>query len=186
MPLAARMRPRNARRIRRPAAFPRPRQAPAADARSRPAQLGHFLRPAGHGKNVAGAGHRHAHPPRLRALNAAASGVKELRAVLDEARDALAADWQRARSCSSTSCTVSTARSRTCCCPTSKRALSRLIGATTHNPFFSLVSPLVSRSQIFEFQTLDHGDVLALLAARARRRRARPGPATTSRPPTRP
>ena len=39
----------------------------------------------------------------------------------------------------------------------------RLIGATTSNPFFALVSPLVSRSQIFEFKVLSQEDVLTLL-----------------------
>jgi putative ATPase len=39
----------------------------------------------------------------------------------------------------------------------------RLIGATTHNPFFFVNSPLVSRSQIFELQPLDGEDILKLL-----------------------
>jgi len=39
----------------------------------------------------------------------------------------------------------------------------RLIGATTHNPFFFVNSPLVSRSQIFELQPLDESDILKLL-----------------------
>lgn len=39
----------------------------------------------------------------------------------------------------------------------------RLIGATTHNPFFFVNSPLVSRSQIFELQALDETAVEGLL-----------------------
>ena len=39
----------------------------------------------------------------------------------------------------------------------------RLIGATTHNPFFFVNSPLVSRSQIFELQPLSEEDILGLL-----------------------
>ncbi|HTD87310.1 MAG TPA: AAA family ATPase, partial [Candidatus Binatia bacterium] len=39
----------------------------------------------------------------------------------------------------------------------------RLIGATTHNPFFFVNSPLVSRSQIFELRPLTEHDVLQLL-----------------------
>jgi len=39
----------------------------------------------------------------------------------------------------------------------------KLIGATTHNPFFFVNSPLVSRSQIFELQPLEEADLLALL-----------------------
>jgi putative ATPase len=39
----------------------------------------------------------------------------------------------------------------------------RLIGATTHNPFFFVNSPLVSRSQVFELQPLTEEDLLGLL-----------------------
>ena len=39
----------------------------------------------------------------------------------------------------------------------------RLIGATTHNPFFFVNSPLVSRSQIFELRPLEERDLLDLL-----------------------
>ncbi len=39
----------------------------------------------------------------------------------------------------------------------------RLIGATTHNPFFYVNSPLVSRSQVFELKPLTTDDVKTLL-----------------------
>lgn len=39
----------------------------------------------------------------------------------------------------------------------------RLIGATTHNPFFYVNAPLVSRSQIFELKPLAPGDIKTLL-----------------------
>jgi putative ATPase len=39
----------------------------------------------------------------------------------------------------------------------------RLIGATTHNPFFYLNSPLVSRSQVFELEALGREDLILLL-----------------------
>ncbi|MBF0533301.1 MAG: AAA family ATPase [Candidatus Omnitrophica bacterium] len=38
-----------------------------------------------------------------------------------------------------------------------------LIGATVMNPFFSLISPLVSRSLVFELQPLTQADILSLL-----------------------
>lgn len=38
----------------------------------------------------------------------------------------------------------------------------RLIGATTHNPFFYINSPLVSRSQVFELRPLSLNDLLIL------------------------
>jgi putative ATPase len=39
----------------------------------------------------------------------------------------------------------------------------RLIGATTHNPFFFVNAPLVSRSQIFELKSLTEDDLFDLL-----------------------
>lgn len=95
-------------------------------------------------------------------LNAAASGVKELRAALEEARDRLAGSgagtilfidelhrFNRAQ--------------QDVLLPDVEAGIVSLIGATTSNPFFSLVSPLVSRSQVFEFRPLAKTDVLALL-----------------------
>jgi putative ATPase len=40
----------------------------------------------------------------------------------------------------------------------------KLIGATTHNPFFFVNSPLVSRSQIFELHPLTEAELLLLMA----------------------
>lgn len=47
--------------------------------------------------------------------------------------------------------------------PDVESGVIRLIGATTHNPFFFVNSPLVSRSQIFELRPLTEGEVLKLL-----------------------
>ncbi len=47
--------------------------------------------------------------------------------------------------------------------PDVESGVVRLIGATTHNPFFFVNSPLVSRSQIFELQALTEDDLLELL-----------------------
>jgi putative ATPase len=46
--------------------------------------------------------------------------------------------------------------------PDVEAGVVRLIGATTHNPFFFVNSPLVSRSQIFELRPLAESDLLAL------------------------
>jgi putative ATPase len=45
----------------------------------------------------------------------------------------------------------------------------RLIGATTHNPFFYVNSPLVSRSQIFQLKPLAPADITTLLRRAAQR-----------------
>jgi putative ATPase len=47
--------------------------------------------------------------------------------------------------------------------PDVESGVVRLIGATTHNPFFFVNSPLVSRSQIFELRPLTEEDLLELL-----------------------
>lgn len=96
------------------------------------------------------------------AINAAASGVKELRAELDRARDRLAVDGLR------TILFVDELHrfNRTqqdVLLPDVEAGVVSLVGATTANPFFSLVSPLVSRSQIFEFRPIEEQHVLELL-----------------------
>ncbi|HTI97646.1 MAG TPA: replication-associated recombination protein A [Dongiaceae bacterium] len=48
--------------------------------------------------------------------------------------------------------------------PDVESGVIRLIGATTHNPFFFVNSPLVSRSQIFELRPLGEDDLFDLLA----------------------
>jgi putative ATPase len=47
--------------------------------------------------------------------------------------------------------------------PDVENGVVKLIGATTHNPFFFVNSPLVSRSQIFELQPLTEADLLGLM-----------------------
>ncbi len=47
--------------------------------------------------------------------------------------------------------------------PDVESGVVRLIGATTHNPFFFVNSPLVSRSQIFELRPLEEEELFALL-----------------------
>ncbi|MGA2655980.1 MAG: replication-associated recombination protein A [Verrucomicrobiota bacterium] len=47
--------------------------------------------------------------------------------------------------------------------PDVEGGIVRLIGATTHNPFFFVNSPLVSRSQIFELRALSEEELCSLL-----------------------
>jgi len=47
--------------------------------------------------------------------------------------------------------------------PEVESGIIRLIGATTHNPFFFVNSPLVSRSQIFELHPLTEAELLAVM-----------------------
>lgn len=47
--------------------------------------------------------------------------------------------------------------------PDVESGLVCLIGATTHNPFFYVNSPLVSRSQVFQLEALSDADLVALM-----------------------
>jgi putative ATPase len=47
--------------------------------------------------------------------------------------------------------------------PDVENGVVRLIGATTHNPFFFVNAPLVSRSQVFELQPLSEEDLRGLI-----------------------
>ncbi len=94
--------------------------------------------------------------------NAAAIGVREVRDVLDRARKRLENDgagtiffldeihrFNRAQ--------------QDVLLNDVERGIVTLIGATTENPFFAINSPLVSRSQIFQFQPLDEPQVAQLI-----------------------
>lgn len=95
-------------------------------------------------------------------LNAAASGVKELRAALDEARTRLETRSRKTVLFIDELHRFNKAQ-QDVLLPDVEEGVVRLIGATTSNPFFSLVAPLVSRSQIFEFRPLTAEDLIALL-----------------------
>ena len=94
--------------------------------------------------------------------NAAAAGVREVRQLLDRARRRLENDrvgtiffldeihrFNRAQ--------------QDVLLGDVERGIVTLIGATTENPFFSINSPLVSRSQIFQFEPLSEAAITVLL-----------------------
>lgn len=95
-------------------------------------------------------------------INAAASGVKELRALLEIARDRLATGGEKSVLFIDELHRFNKAQ-QDVLLPDVEAGIISLVGATTANPFFSLVSPLVSRSQIFEFRALAKNDILTLL-----------------------
>ena len=98
----------------------------------------------------------------FRSLNAAAAGVKELREVLDKAREDVSTGSQR---------TVLfidelhhfNKQQQNVLLPDVEEGVVALVAATTANPFFSLIAPLLSRSQIFEMQPLSVEEVETLL-----------------------
>lgn len=98
----------------------------------------------------------------FRTLNAAATGVKELRAELADARDRLASGGTRTILFVDELHRFNKAQ-QDVLLPDVENGVVRLVAATTANPFFALVSALVSRSQVFEFQSLSTSEVVDLL-----------------------
>ena len=102
---------------------------------------------------------------RFHALNAASATVKDVRAVLDEARDTLAATGRRTVLFLDELHRFNKAQ-QDVLLPDVENGVVVLVGATTQNPFFTIVSPLVSRSQVFQFEPLSV-DEIKTLARRA-------------------
>lgn len=99
---------------------------------------------------------------RFRRLNATGAGVKDVRELLAEADKYLTAHGQQTVVFIDELHRFSRSQ-QDILLPDVEAGTISLIGATTANPFFSLVAPLISRSQIFEFQELSNADLLELL-----------------------
>ncbi len=95
-------------------------------------------------------------------LNAAAVGVKEVRAVLDAARARLETSGERTVLFLDEIHRFNRAQ-QDILLPDVEAGLTILVGATTENPFFAVNSPLVSRSQIFQFAALGEEDIRTLV-----------------------
>src|SRR5947207_3433658 len=95
---------------------------------------------------------------RFRQLSAVTSGVKDLRELLEEARDSLASSGQRTLLFIDEIHRFNKAQ-QDALLPDVEEGIVTLVGATTSNPFFAVNSALVSRSQIFEFQPLSPEDI---------------------------
>jgi putative ATPase len=91
-------------------------------------------------------------------VNAAAVGVKEVRAILDAARGRLETTGQRTVLFLDEIHRFNRAQ-QDILLPDVENGLVLLVGATTENPFFAVNSPLVSRSQIFQFTPLSEEDI---------------------------
>ncbi len=99
---------------------------------------------------------------RFRQLSAVTSGVKDLRQVLDGARDQLAADGQKTLLFVDEIHRFNKAQ-QDALLPDVEEGVVTLVGATTSNPFFAVNSALVSRSQIFQLEPLSPDDIKILL-----------------------
>src|SRR5687767_8961417 len=95
-------------------------------------------------------------------VNAAGVGVKEVRAILDTAKERLANSGQRTVLFLDEIHRFNRAQ-QDILLGDVEAGLIILIGATTENPFFAVNSPLVSRSQIFQFAPLSEEEIRQLI-----------------------
>ncbi len=99
---------------------------------------------------------------RFRQMSAVTSGVKDLREVLEEARDLVAATGQRTLLFIDEIHRFNRAQ-QDVLLPDVEEGAVILVGATTHNPFFALTSALVSRSRVFEFKPLSIDEIKSII-----------------------
>jgi putative ATPase len=99
---------------------------------------------------------------RFRQLNAVTSGVKELREVIEAARDHLAVSGQKTLLFVDEIHRFNKSQ-QDVLLPDVEDGTVILVGATTQNPFFAINSALVSRSRVFQFQPLSSDDIKGLL-----------------------
>lgn len=94
--------------------------------------------------------------------NAVATGVKELRPILEQARDRLASGRQQTLLFIDEIHRLNRAQ-QDLLLPDVEDGVIVLVGATTQNPFFSVNSALISRSRVFQFEPLTPDDIKQLL-----------------------
>ena len=99
---------------------------------------------------------------RFAQLSAIMHGVKDLREVLQKARDELAAGGQGTLLFIDEIHRFNKAQQDALLADVEDGVVT-LIGATTSNPFFAVNGALVSRSQVFQFEPLTESDITTLL-----------------------
>lgn len=99
---------------------------------------------------------------RFESLNGVESNVAEIRAKIDQART-----WQHLRGQTTILFIDEIHRfnkaQQDVLLPHIERGVVRFIGATTHNPYFYINSPLVSRSQVFQLEPVSSQDMVEVL-----------------------
>lgn len=98
----------------------------------------------------------------FRQVSAVTSGVKELRELLAEAHDRLAADSQKTLLFIDEIHRFNKSQ-QDVLLPEVEDGVVILVGATTENPFFAINSALVSRSRIFQFKPLASDEIKTLV-----------------------
>ncbi len=121
-----------------------------------------FYGPPGTGKTTLAEIIAHRTQAAFEAVNAAAIGVKEVREILQRARDRLEESGRRTVLFLDEIHRFNRAQQDVLLGDV-EDGIVILIGATTENPFFSVNAPLVSRSQIFQFEPLCEDDLKVLM-----------------------
>lgn len=117
--------------------------------------------PPGTGKTTLASLISHATGRRFEALSALTAGVKEVRAVIDEARRAAVHGRQTVLFIDEVHRFSKTQQDALLAAVENRVVL--LVAATTENPSFSVVAPLLSRSLILQLQPLGADDIRAVL-----------------------
>lgn len=121
-----------------------------------------FYGPPGTGKTTLASVIARSTGSRFEALNGVESNVAEIRAKIDQART-----WRDLRNETTVLFIDEIHRfnkaQQDVLLPHIERGTVRFIGATTHNPYFYVNSPLVSRSQIFQLEAVSTEDLLPVL-----------------------
>jgi putative ATPase len=99
---------------------------------------------------------------RFRQLSAVTSGVKDVREVLEDARNEVAAGGRPTLLMIDEIHRFNKAQ-QDALLPDVEEGVVILVGLTTSNPFFAVNDALVSRSRVFEFQPLAPEDIKALI-----------------------
>ena len=117
--------------------------------------------PPGTGKTTLASLISHATGRRFEALSALSAGVKEVRAVIESARSAAIHGQQTVLFIDEVHRFSKTQQDALLAAVENRVVL--LVAATTENPSFSVVAPLLSRSLILQLQPLSAGDIAAVL-----------------------
>lgn len=120
--------------------------------------------PPGTGKTTIAAIVSHQTERRFVEVSAVSAGVKEVRAAIDAARAELVATGQETVLFVDEVHRFSKAQ-QDALLPGVENRWVTLVAATTENPFFSVISPLLSRSLLLRLQSLDDGDIREVIAA---------------------
>ncbi|UNC92597.1 replication-associated recombination protein A [Candidatus Contubernalis alkaliaceticus] len=121
-----------------------------------------FYGPPGTGKTTAARIIAQTSKARFFQLNAVMSGVKDIKEVIKKAKELLGMEGQRTILFIDEIHRFNKAQ-QDALLPSVEEGTVILIGATTENPYFTVISPLLSRSTVFPFKPLENQDIEKIL-----------------------